>query len=168
MKRSGVTCVLVVLAALQTPLQAQSPTPIAGCYLFNNPVFMWTTSEQWSATQFSALSALIELRPEAVEDSTAPRDHRRVVVPGIRDSVAMRTWYRHSHWKQVGTDSVGISWWSGLYGQALTLRVSGDSLVGVREYLSDIIFSGQENRRAERPTVARRIPCPTPRAELEP
>jgi hypothetical protein len=125
---------------------------------------MWTVGEPWSGTVYSAQSSIIELRAEPVEDPTQPREYFRVVAPGLRDSSAMQTWYRYSQWHRVGADSIGISWWSGLSGQSLTMQVAGDSLVGTRAYLSDLDFNDPERTPRRLPTVARKIPCPTPPA----
>ena len=162
MVRLAIATALVTLAAAGAPLHSQSDPEVAGCYRFSAQLFMWTVNEPWSGTVYSALSSVIELRPEPLEDPTQPRDRLRIVAPGIRDSSEMLDWYRYSHWRRVGEDSIGISWWSGLFGQSLKMRVSGDSLMGTRVYISDLDLVDRGRAVRELPTVARKIPCPTP------
>lgn len=151
--------IVVGLTVWTVPTRAQQSGAVAGCYVFTRPYFTWHEIEASSFTSYAAQSPLVELLDEPAAYSGPRKDGRRLVVPGLRDSSAKEQWYRYSRWSPVAPDTIALSWWNGLFGTHLTLRVFPDSLVGTSSYASDVGDPNAPRSHTARPALARRVPC---------
>ncbi len=154
--------IVVGLTLSTVPASGQQSGSVAGCYVFTRPYFTWTQVEASSSTSFAAQTPLVELLDEPAAYLGPQQNGRRLVVPGLRDSSARGQWYHYSRWIAVPPDSIAVSWWNGLFGTHLSLRVFPESLVGTSSYASDIGDPNAPRSHTARAALARRVPCARP------
>ena len=150
------------LTVWTVPARGQQTVAVAGCYVFTRPYFTWHEIEASSFTTFAAQTPLVQLLDEPAAYLGPQQNGRRLIVPGLRDSSEKVEWYRYSRWISVPPDSIALSWWNGLFGTHLSLRVFPDSLVGTSSYASDVGDPNAPRSHTARQALARRVPCPSP------
>lgn len=156
--RRGV--LLVASLALASPLAAQRPADIAGCFRFDSAYFpvigLQAVTNRVISMQADVLELLLEAPPPDIGNrrSSTPYAIRPAGFSTV-DTMTYRRWMSSSGWEPLGTDSIEVRWYNGLFGPVMRLAVGRDTLRGTGRHLTDVRPS-PESRFS---VVAVRVPC---------